>query len=164
MTDAIPASETKAAFARRLDVSRQYVGKLVSRGLPMGDDGMINVSTALDWLRANTSTAVDNGGEATSLVEAKTRLLLVQVDTAHINLRRLEGSLVDKEDARRAVRGFARSFRDHMLRFPNRYGAQMAAELGVDTATFIATLEARMREALVDASDNPMPFAEAENG
>lgn len=160
MTNQIPETETQAAFARRLGVSRQYVQKLKAQGLPLTKDGQVQLEPALKWVRANVSTGGNKEAEPT-LAEARTQLVLLQVERTELEIEKLRGSTVDREFARKSARAFARSYRDHMLRFASRYGPEIAAELGVEPGPMMTALDEAMHKALVEAAENPMPFAEA---
>lgn len=157
----IPETETKSSFARRIEVVPSYVTKLVARGLPVTDDGRVKVAEALEWLAANIAQrgageGEDGGGE--TLIAAKLRLLNAQAEIAELEARKRRGEVVDREEARRAVRAFGRAIRDIILAFPNRYGAGIAAELKVAPATLMAALEASLREMLLEGLALPAPY------
>jgi hypothetical protein len=68
---------SKAAFARELGVSKARISQLITRGLPVRDDGKIDRDTALTWvkrnvLRPNRADRVNTGAQlsATALEEA----------------------------------------------------------------------------------------------
>ena len=44
---------SKAEFATRLNVSKARVSQYVTRGLPVRDDGYLDLSKALAWIEAN---------------------------------------------------------------------------------------------------------------
>jgi hypothetical protein len=44
-------TETKAAFARRLGVTRPYIAKLADRGMPVTAEGRVPIQAALRHLR-----------------------------------------------------------------------------------------------------------------
>ncbi|WP_336056477.1 hypothetical protein [Nitratireductor sp. CH_MIT9313-5] len=157
MTYSAPDTESQAQFARRIGVSRQYVHKLVSQGLPISEDGRVEIKRALKWVRANVSTKAGSD-DGVTLTEAKTQLLLLQAHKAELEVEQLEGSLIDKGDALTAVRTFARMFRDHVLRFPNRYGPELAATYQIDARSFVASLDEAIRRCLTEEFNEPLPF------
>ncbi len=164
MTNNIPATETQAAFSRRIGVSRQHVGKLAKSGLPLNEHGDVRVREALQWIRRNVRP--QNGalspepGDAPGLVEARTRLLLAQAAKAELDLKERDGSLIDREGARRATVAFARLYRDALLNFASRQGPALAAEWGVDARVVVAGLDAELRKLLMEISREPMPLCD----
>ena len=56
-------TETKAAFARRIGVSRPWVGKLAGQGLPLADDGKVDVDRAMRWLRLHDKLPASAGAQ-----------------------------------------------------------------------------------------------------
>lgn len=85
----------------------------------------------------------------------------VALEKERLELANLKRTHMPAEDAKRAVRTMMRMHRDHMLNFANRFGPAIAAELGVPAAALIGALEARIRDALNDAADQPLPFDDA---
>lgn len=162
----IPEFERKAAFARRIGVTRQYVQKLCASGLPTDENGDVKIAEALAWIAANArqpgSLAVDEANP--SLVEARTRLVVAQAGKAEAELLKLQGAVIDKETAKRAVRASFRLLRDTVLNFPNRYGPVIAAEVGCDPRQLIIALDTRLRLMLTEMADSPVPFHEVKNG
>ena len=60
------ALDSKAAFARRINVSAARISQLVSRGMPVRLDGRIDVAAALAWLEDNLDTSKRTGGSKTA--------------------------------------------------------------------------------------------------
>jgi|GEM_PF-6685085 len=158
-------TQSKAAFARRIGRSKAYVSKLIARGLPLTDDGkQVLIDEALSWLDGNVASPDDNTGDkAIDLNTAKTRQALAQAKQLEFALEIKKGQYVLAEDVKRAARNFGRAHRDSMLGFANRYGASIAARIGCDPALLIGELEARMREALLEAVGIPVPFNQGED-
>lgn len=161
------------AFAKAIGVSDNAVRDRIKRGSladAVFDDGSLDEEKArvLWFANANPNrmraakekkpAAAEQAEQGRSEFELKLDRMEVDLDAARLNLEKLRGSTVDKEAARRAVRQFARNHRDHMLRFAARHGPAIAADLGVDAAALVSLLEARIRDALVEASENPIPF------
>lgn len=162
------------AFAAAMGVNEKTVRAKIKNGRlaeAVFDDGSLDETHARALWFANSNPARMKGrdlgkksaiGEAASEARSEFNLKLdrmaVDLEAAQINLEKLKGSSVDREEARRAVRAFARLHRDHMLRFASRHGPAIAAELGVDAASLVARLDAQIREALIEAFANPVPF------
>lgn len=157
----VPATETKAAFARRIGRSKPYVTKLISKGLPLTDDGtLVLVKKALSWIDGNISTG--NGKKNTDINTAKARLVLAQAEMAEFALQREHGRYVLREDVKHAARAFGRAHRDAMLNFANRYGASIAAKVGCNPVLLTNQIEANMRLALTETVGIPVPYNEGE--
>lgn len=152
--------ESKAAFARRIEMSRQHVGRLVESGLPTDDRGRVKIAEALKWVEQNlVSQAAATGGsaDAAALIAARVRLTQAQAQLAELAHRHKEGELIPVEEARRAAVWFSRTIRDAILQFPARTGPELAATLGVDTRLMIGTLDAALRNLLIDMDRHKLP-------
>jgi hypothetical protein len=53
---------TKAELAEELRCTKQMVNKLVNNGLPVRDDGKVNVLDAMRWIVRNVTPPWDGGG------------------------------------------------------------------------------------------------------
>lgn len=89
--------------------------------------------------------------------EIKNDIAEVDLETKRINLAKLKGELVPRDDAKRAYRLVAYTTRELMMNFPAKHGAEIAGELGIDPGTLIGMLEAHIRKALVKAAEQPVP-------
>lgn len=145
---------TKAEFARRLQVSKPRVSQMIAMGCPTRGDGLVPFGAALTWVESNISPATrshktglkcEGEGELPALVEARTKLLLVQVQRNQVALEKDSGALVDRKATRRALAAFSRLIRDKWVNFGNRYGQQIAAALGVDPKLVMAELDKAVR-------------------
>lgn len=154
--------ETKTEFSKRVALSKSYVSELVKRGLPCTETGSVRVEAALKWIRENVNStsgrpagSVEHG-DSDELTAAKTRLVMAQAAKAEHDLQIRHKEYVPVADAMRVQRALARATRDMFLNFPARYGPEMAAELGADPGTLIASLEVKIREALTETASSPM--------
>lgn len=145
---------SKADFSRRLEVSKARVSQMIAMGCPVGAEGLIPLNEALEWVRQNVNRVVrgrpagvksDGPNDLPPLVEARTRLLLVQVDRNQVALTKERGDLVDREETRRALAAFSRLIRDKWVNFGNRYGQQIAAAIGADPKLVMAELDKAVR-------------------
>jgi hypothetical protein len=173
-----------ADFAESVGVSYEAVMKRVKAGKfsaeAIHEDGSFDEELArVDWF-ANTNpnriqvrpgdlpkprrkSPADHGKQA----EEKRGEYIIKLERAEIALEKerlelanLKRTHMPADEARRAVRTMMRMHRDHMLNFANRHGPAIAAELGVPAGQLVGLLEARIRDALNDAADQPLPFEE----
>ena len=70
-----------------------------------------------------------------------------------MRLARLKGELIDRSLAIAHVFRLARSERDAWLNWPARVSGQMASALGVDPHRMHVTLEAAVREQLIELGE-----------
>ncbi|MGO8269260.1 hypothetical protein ACC862_24160 [Rhizobium ruizarguesonis] len=169
-------------FAESLGVTYEAVMKRTKAGKFSPDafheDGSLDEEVArVDWF-ANTNpnrtqakpgdrpkpprkNAAQHGADA----EEKRGEFLIKLERAEVALEKerielanLKRTHMPADEARRAVRTMMRMHRDHMLNFANRHGPAIAAEVGVSAAALVGLLEARIRDALNDAADQPLPF------
>lgn len=151
--------ESKAAFARRIEMSRQHVGRLVESGLPTDNRGRVKIAEALKWVEQNlvSQAATVEGADAAALIAARVRLTQAQAQLAELAHRQKDGELIPVEAARRAAASFSLVVRDTILQFAARSGPELAAELGVDPRVMISALDAAMRKVLIDVSAHKLP-------
>jgi phage terminase Nu1 subunit (DNA packaging protein) len=164
---AVDLIETKAAFARRLNVSPGYVSNLIRKGMPVSSEGQVRVDPALKWIRENLHAkpgrpagAVEGGGEIDDLTLAKVRLTLAQAAKAEMDLAVRRGELIPVDIVKRGNFTFFRQARDHALNFPLRCGAQLAADFGISPAEFAPVLERMLIEHLMTIDQTILPFRE----
>ena len=156
--------ESKAAFARRLNVSPSYISALCKHGLPVAKQGDISIDAALKWIRTNVRATAGRpsgntkSGKPDETPDAKLRLILAQAEKVEIEIGRLNGNTIEKNVATRAVAELTRLFRDHMLNFANRHGGAIAAACSVSAPLLMAELESKMRVALGELADAKIPF------
>ncbi len=162
------AIESKSEFSKRINVSKSYVTRLVSDGLPLTPGGDVRVDAALKWIRSNVRAkpgrpvnSIEGGGadaDSGDLLAAKTRLVIAQAERAELEIAARRRELVPAEEAKRAMRAATRTTRDMFINFAARYGGELAGEFELDPGTFIGALEAKIRTALNEAADTPPKF------
>lgn len=177
-----PDLDTKAAFARRVGVSKPRISQLIARGLPVRSDGKIDVAAALAWMEGALDPAkraeqkrsspvvtpavtADNEGEGEaaaaggsgSLVAAKTEHEWLKVRRAQTALAKERGDLVDRAEAGRAMFAYARAERDAWLAWVARVAPEIAAEAGADIRLIASMLDRAVREHLAELADRPPP-------
>lgn len=160
-----PATETKAAFARRVNMSRQHVGRLVSSGLPTDERGRILIEAAQQWVRTNlVSQATPGGdGDAAALLAARVRLTEAQAARTELETRKAEREVIELRDAKRLVVSFVRMQRDAVLQFASREGPGLASQLGTEARATVAVLDAAMRKLAGEISNQKLPYHGNEN-
>ena len=85
--------------------------------------------------------------------EARTANENLKVARNKIELAELEGRLIDRSAAIKAVRVFAQQDRDAILAWPARAAAVIAAEFGVDPHAMHASLSDSLRSHLSEQAD-----------
>lgn len=162
--DLTETTETRAMFARRLKIDAGYLTRLVQKGLPVTEDGKyVRIEPAVAWMKDNIGKpgrqpgSVNGGGDNADLVAAKVALTHIAIEKATIELETLRGETIPKRDAIRAVRAYSRVFRDYLLRFGDRWGPSVSAELNTPVGFTGGVLDKYIREALFEVSSTPAP-------
>jgi hypothetical protein len=101
---------------------------------------------------ADASTAPMSAG-GTSLLQARTVNEVLKAKLNNLELAHRKKELVDRAQAVAHVFKLARIERDAWLNWPARISGQMASALGVDTHTMHVTLEAAVREHLIELGE-----------
>lgn len=159
-----PAIETKAAFARRVGLSRARITQYAAMGLPVTPDGKIEVGAALEWMsrvldptqrvaqsKAKARPALmppvpapadgdAEGGEDGDLIAARTEHEWLKVERARLALELARGDVAPWDEINRVLFEHGRRNRDAWMAWSQRVVPDMAAELKVDGATLTATL------------------------
>lgn len=167
------------AFAKTMGVDEKAVrqkvknGRLAEAVLP---DGSLDEPVARALWFTNTDTSkqrmrerdkpqapklTQDAEEGLKEYQIKLERMQVALEVEQINLKKLKENTVDLTEAKRAVRSLMRIHRDAMLNFANRYGPAIAAKLGVRPAELVGELDARIRDALVEAANAKLPFTMA---
>lgn len=177
------ATETKAAFARRIGVKPPRVSQLVAAGLPLDGDGKVRIAAALAWLSGrqnpvkraeqgkmplpdpelsatatktpSTDVAPDN--PALILLAAKARRETTLADRDALLLERERGALIAREVVQRGLAAWGLGQRDALLAWCSRAAPELAADLGVDLARVFAALDRLVRAQLIELADAPPP-------
>jgi len=174
---------TQAEWARRRGFSRQYVGRLVKRGVVRLIDGKVDpaqADAALAAVReparrprrsgearaapaAETPSRDSRGGEPLSLPhggDLPTLLLKTRIKSEVGRAKLLEikakveaGKYVDIDEVKVAAFNRARIVRDNLLNIPDRLSAVLAAES--DAKRVHALLAAEIRRALEELTNRP---------
>lgn len=101
---------------------------------------------------ADTSTAPMSAG-GTSLLQARTVNEILKAKLNNLELAHRKKELVDRAQAVAHVFKLARIERDAWLNWPARISGQMASALDVDAHTMHVTLEAAVREHLIELGE-----------
>lgn len=154
-------AESKTEFAARVGLTKGRISQLVAEGLPVRDDGRIDVAAGLAWMEANLDPSRRNKGGvagqgAASIADIKRAHLLVQVQRARLAYDKERASLVDAAAATATIFARARAERDAHMAWVQRAAPLVAAETGADPQAVFAALDRLMREHLEHLADTPL--------
>jgi hypothetical protein len=159
----------QAELARQLDVKRQAINDLVTRGiLHVGADGLIDIAEARAAIAANihpgakTATAVHtsttNSPQDTPPDTAKPKVIdyhaartlreYSEAQRAALKFRQEIGEMVDAASVTRAVTTWAATIRSALERIPDKLADRVAAE--VDSVACHALMTAEIDLVLAD--------------
>ena len=170
MSEKAPEFETKSAFAARVGLSRGRVSQLITRGLPLSEDGKhVRVDAALQWMvdeldpsqvaaqrRAPMPEPDKMSDDPPSLTEAKRRHELVKTERARLELDKARGRLIDAEEARREAFARGRAERDSWIAWVHRVAPILAAELQADEHALFVAIEREITDHLTWLADTPL--------
>jgi hypothetical protein len=174
MAAARPIITTKSQLARRLGISAMAVSKYVAKGLPVRRDGMVDQRVALRWVAENIATHMrlpqgqrlgGRGRPRTNLpdshfAEARRLLQLLRAQRLRLEVDRLRGRLLDREEVTTAVAELGRAYHAAWLAWPGRIAVGLAAKWGLDALTVQRDLDAEVRVQLHALS--PLTFRATE--
>lgn len=177
---------SQAELARRVGLTPGRVSQLKRQGLPVGDDGKLDLDEALAWLKANLDPnrrrAAKDGvpvpadppparparpapvrpivgqiSEAGDLTEARTRLEWLKVQKLELDIAVARSELVPLADVQSALFGFGRLHRDRWQGWASGIVIGMAGRLGIEPAVLFAELDKAVREHLTELAALPAP-------
>jgi hypothetical protein len=175
---------TKAEYARRRGVNKSTISRQVSAGIipTHGPEKLIDPAEADEALARNKDPArggdrrqfayppvrhsesaevVDfNDAVAFSVERAKGQRL--KNELSKLELRRIKGELIDRDAATKAMAEMAQAAVSAWIQWPARAYAEMAAELGVDSATLHQSLDRHVRQYAEEISRAPITFQDSE--
>lgn len=154
---------SQAEYARSRNVSKQAIGKLIKQGKITLIDGKIDPAFADLKLRENVNPARSKtaagmkGGEAVPAQNDSGRFFKARADREEagaarelLELRKLQGELVERESVERALFEASRMLRDQVLNVPKRVAGDLS---GMTNAGEIELkLTAELRRALEEFS------------
>jgi hypothetical protein len=163
-----PGFVGQAEYAKRRNVSRQYIHQLIKEGvISITSDGLIDPDRAdlelaaiSDPSRASKKTPLSVGGDefasnGLSAKELNEKLLIARIEreteqAKKLKLERgkLEGRLVERQDVRDATFRRATEEQKALLNWPMKIAPLMAAELRIDSEKLRKKLDKAVREFL----------------
>ena len=153
---------SQAELARRLGVSRQYVGKLVKQGKIEKVGAKIDFQAASAALKMladparprNTPDLLPDGsegGDSTTFAEAKTMKEVYQAKLARLKFEEESGKLIEKAEIEDKARDIAVIVKESLLTIPNKMMEQLAVES--DPRKINVALDEEIRAILAELSD-----------
>lgn len=150
---------SQAAFAKRLGVSRPYVGQLVARGVIVLKDGHINFAEAVRAIeaaqdparpRTRPRIAMPEGKDPATYQAARTLKEKYAALQRKLDYERACGKLIPVDEVRAALEQLVAAFRARCLSLPSRLAPRLAVIN--ESAKIKKVLTAELREALQELS------------
>lgn len=155
-----PKSLRKKSFAQLVGVSPGRISQYITAGMPVGDDGRIDVAAGKLWIKEHVSPtrsaaqSLQNdlpfAAQPDAAAEA-VRLKKEQADHVKLKNQMLRKELVEATEVERAWANVLRQVRSGVLAVPSRL-RQVLPHL---TAHDVATIDAELRHVLKDLADAP---------
>lgn len=153
-------SETvsKAEFGRRINVNRNRVYQLVDDGLPVTDDGKIDVAKGKRWVKQHLDQhrreARKPKGATTS--ETRSEKLSWESRLRELEFKKRSGDLVDRAATERIIFERANLERDKWIGWIARASSAIAAEAEIEPTKVFAALDRLVRDHLTQLAATPL--------
>lgn len=158
-------SLTQAQFAKEVGLSRGRIAQLVGEGLPVEPGGGIDLTKGKRWIADNldpkrreaaTGTAPD--GRLGMVAQMRAQKLLRETKLIDMELKKKEGTLLDRAEVEKAIFERARFERDAWIGWASRAATELSAEIGGDQRTTFAVLDRLTREHLAELAAIELPL------
>ena len=161
-----PRPMTQRQFAKAAKLSPGRIGQLAAEGLPTLPDGRIDPDAAKQWIKDNLDPKRREAAkpEADALPGDESKLglmarlrgqkLIREARILDIELKRREGSSIDKAEVEAAIFERARFERDSWHGWTSTAATTLSSELGCDPQSTFALLDRLVREQLRQLSES----------
>jgi hypothetical protein len=137
---------TKAAYAKSINVTRQMVSSYIDLGMPTLPGGRIDPDKADEWRRKNLNDRTDE-----SFSEARRRKESALASLRELELRKVNGELVELQTVKTTLADIFRQHRDALLNIAERMSAPLAFE--TDPGKVHGLISTEIREHLNELAD-----------
>jgi phage terminase Nu1 subunit (DNA packaging protein) len=151
---------TRAEYAEHIGVSVRRVAKLVSEGMPLRKDRLIDAAKADAWIAQN----IDDDRRASAkgtVTEARNAKLTAEAAIANLKAQRVRGELVERAQIELFLKTRAVFERDAWLSIASSKARELAAACGCDVSTAFAILDKIVREQLCELARVPVVLPDA---
>ncbi|MCP4935943.1 MAG: DNA packaging protein [bacterium] len=150
-----PLQLSKSGFAKKVGITPGRVSQLIRKGLPVDDDGKIDVARGRLWIAENVnpiraaaqkqeSLPLGDERQQATLTSERIRLASEQADAASLKNARLRGELVPAIEVENEWAAILRKVRAGVMAVPSRIRQQLPHL----TAHDIELIDGELRQAL----------------
>lgn len=154
---ASPSTLSKKAFGEAIGVSAGRVTQMIAMGLPVEPNGRIDLVRGRTWVTENIDPnrrrATLSEGSPLGFASSRAEREAADAKTARLKAERLEGNLIDRTAALRAIETRARAERDAWISWVNRVAPEVATETDADLGAVAALLDRLVREQLASLAE-----------
>ena len=152
-----PSTLSKKAFGEAIGVSAGRVTQMIAMGLPVEPSGRIDLAKGRSWVTdhidPNRRRASLPEGSPLGFASSRAEREAADAKTARLKADKLEGALINRNAALRAVETRARAERDAWISWVNRIGPEVATLTGSDLGLVVAMLDRLVRDQLATLAE-----------
>jgi len=150
--------ESQADFARRVGVHRSQISRWKKQGMPVNDDGTLEVETALEWVSDNVYGR-EHGDDENRLVALRCQKMKAEIELLELRKQREKRELVDRRRAEKLVFELAQQIKHSWQLWPQRVAPELAAEIGCDPHQLEQALDRAVRQQLREMANATIDLA-----
>jgi hypothetical protein len=154
---AAPPTLSKKAFGEAIGVSAGRVTQMIAMGLPVEPNGRVDLARGRKWVSdhidPNRRRASLPEGSPLGFASSRSEREAADAKTARLKADKLEGALINRNAALRAIETRARAERDARISWVNRVGPEVAILTGSDLGLVVAMLDRLVRDQLATLAE-----------
>lgn len=156
-TSVAPATLSKKAFGEAIGISAGRVSQMIAMGLPVEPNGRVDLTKGRAWVSEhidpNRRRAAVPDGSPLGFASSRAEREASDAKTARLKAERMEGNLIDRTAALRAIETRARAERDAWISWVNRVASAVASATDSDLGLVVALLDRLVRDQLATLAE-----------
>ena len=155
---------SKAEFGRRIDVTRNRVYQLVADGLPVTDDGKVDVAKGKRWIKRHLDQRRRDARKSKMPTTSETRSEKLNWESRlrELEFKKRSGELVDRAAVERTIFERANLERDRWIGWIPRATSLISSEVEIDPTKLFSIIDGLVRDHLTQLAATPLPSLRAQ--